>query len=135
VNSRQPSRFDPLAGLDTPTPSPDLRRRTLTEARLALARSRRPDIWERLWSSRGLRLAWATSLAALIVGHVLLSSSVVPEATPPANRPSLTATLDPELRAELALQKIHITKRADFWLGSALAVPQHAPSTTKETDS
>ena len=34
----------------------------------------RDDIWLRLWRSRQIRVAWATSVAALLFGHIVIGS-------------------------------------------------------------
>jgi hypothetical protein len=69
-----------LAGLEPAMPPDDLRSRALAAARTAMAREvERVDLWSQLWSSQPLRLAWATTMVALIAGHVMLS---VPNRTP-----------------------------------------------------
>lgn len=70
--------LDPLCRLldsvEPPAPPAGLEARSLAAACTALARAaRRPDLWTRLWESRPARLAWAATLAALVLGHVALS--------------------------------------------------------------
>jgi hypothetical protein len=58
--------------LAPPAPSPDLRRRVLTAARAAWSVGRAPDLWDRLWTNRTARLAWAAAVLALVVGNLAL---------------------------------------------------------------
>lgn len=66
-------RFDvPYDGLRPPDPPDELRRKTLPVARAALANGRRPDVWTQLWQSRAVRLAWAATVAALVLGNLAI---------------------------------------------------------------
>ena len=59
--------------LQPPDPQSVLRRRVLVAARAALTDERAPDFWDRLWTSRPARLAWAAAVLGLAVGHLALS--------------------------------------------------------------
>jgi len=126
---------DLLDAVDTPSPPPDLRRRSLVEARLAMARSSHPNFWEHLWSNRGLRLAWAASMTALVVGHLVLISPAEIEQTNAPGGSILVATQDPELEAEIALPRIRITERANLWLGGGGPPARPVPGQLKENES
>jgi hypothetical protein len=63
-----------LAALSPPVPPSRLRRRTLAAARAAATGAgRAPDVWNRLWASRPVRLAWAVAVVALAIGHLAVS--------------------------------------------------------------
>ena len=64
-------RESPLLGLAPPAPPPELRKRVLATA--ASARLEPPDLWARIWASRGLRLGWASAVLLLSAGHLALS--------------------------------------------------------------
>lgn len=84
--------------LRPPGPPPELRARTLAAARRAMTqRSSRPDFWVRIWSSRPLRLAWAVTLAGLVLGHVLVG---IADRKRPIGSPPATAAASAE--SELA---------------------------------
>lgn len=61
-------------GLAPPVPPAELRVRTLHAARAAMTMNGRDDIWSLLWRSRPIRLAWATSVAALLFGHIVIGA-------------------------------------------------------------
>jgi hypothetical protein len=61
--------FDGLAPPDLP---PELRARVLAAAGTETAVEPIADVWTRIWENRWLRMIWATSVVALIVGHVAL---------------------------------------------------------------
>ena len=48
----------PLSGMRSPSPPDELRETVLSAAREALAAESRPTVWDRIWESRTLRLAW-----------------------------------------------------------------------------
>jgi len=62
--------------LQPPDPPAVLRRRVLAAARAALNDGRAPDVWDRLWTSRPVRLAWAASVLGLAIGHLAISGRV-----------------------------------------------------------
>lgn len=53
-----------------PSPPEALRRRVLTRAHSALGERPVPDVWDRLWTNRPLRLAWAAAVAALVLAQL-----------------------------------------------------------------
>ena len=59
--------------LQPPDPPSVLRRRVLVAARAALTDGRAPDFWDRLWTSRPARLAWAAAVLGLAIGHLAIS--------------------------------------------------------------
>jgi hypothetical protein len=61
--------FDDLA---PPAPPSELRSRVLAAARTVAAEEMTADLWTRIWENRWLRVIWATSVVALVVGHVAL---------------------------------------------------------------
>ena len=70
--NQKPSGNEPLLpGLRVPEPPDDLRRQVLARAGQALGRDPRHDLWARLWENRRARLAWAASVLALVVGHLV----------------------------------------------------------------
>jgi len=92
----------------TPPPPADLRARSLTAARLAMARSGdRIDLWTRLSKSLAARLAWAAAVGGLVLAHAILSFPTQP-APPPRESPLLLAGAapDPELGATVTLPRL-----------------------------
>jgi len=86
-----------LSGLEPVAPPRELEARTLAAARRALAEPPTLDLWERMWASRPLRLAWATSVLAILGGHLLLSLAQWLAAAPPT-----AIAAQSELLAEVA---------------------------------
>lgn len=74
---------DVFEGLETPTPPLDLRARAVAAARSVTAEETAPaGLGSRLWYHRGLRLAWAGIVGALLIAHAVVSlkpSDVVSE--------------------------------------------------------
>jgi hypothetical protein len=66
-------RFNELDGLRPTGPPPQVRDEVLSAATAAMARQPVADLWDRLWSNRPLRLAWAAAAALLVVGHVAIT--------------------------------------------------------------
>jgi hypothetical protein len=88
-----PDRNDPVVerlfeGLQPAPPPSELRAKALQAARRQAAAGHDEDLWSRLWHHRGLRLAWAGSVIALLAGHIAVSASRV------------GPTIDPTLVAE-----------------------------------
>jgi len=70
-------------GLRSTVPPGELRETVLSAAREALAAETRPTVWDRIWESRTLRLAWTGATAALVLGHVVVTVQPVrPTAAP-----------------------------------------------------
>jgi hypothetical protein len=102
-----------LAGLVPASPPPGTRERALAAARAAEADvAEVDDLWTRLWRSRPARLAWATTVAALLLAHAVLtveraaqgnrSPSAVPVASRSENGAELAAIAElPPLRLGL----------------------------------
>ena len=82
MNKRQP--HDPLSGLRVPRAPSELRERVLRAAgRVEGSRG----IWDRLWESRPLRLAWAVTTIGLLLANAALS--LAPGPSPQTNRASM----------------------------------------------
>jgi hypothetical protein len=79
-----------MDGLKPPLPPPELRSKALAAAREQLTAEAVPDVWSRIWNSRGIRLAWAASVMVLLVGHILATLSPAKAST----------SVDPSLVAE-----------------------------------
>jgi hypothetical protein len=95
---------DPLLrGLEPPAVPARLKEDALAVARAAFAAAPPPDVWTRVLSSRGARLAWAASVAGLAVAHALLPRDGRPEA-PAAS--AAVARPDPELASTTRLPRI-----------------------------
>ena len=92
---------DPLSdGLAPPAPPFELRHRALREAREAMTERGGDDVWSRLWGSRPIRLAWASSVAVLLFGHIVIGAGASPG---PANtvRPMMAAAVAYDELAEI----------------------------------
>ena len=76
-DNKDPSVDRLMEGLEPPHPPPGLRAKALAAARERLEVSAVPDVWSRIWHHRGLRLAWAASVLALLAGHILATLSPV----------------------------------------------------------
>jgi len=75
---------NPFSGMRPAEPPGELREPVLSAARDALAAEAMPTVWDRIWESRALRVAWAGATAALVLGHVAVTvqpgrTSAVPE--------------------------------------------------------
>lgn len=97
-----------LTPLEPPDPPPGLRERTVRAVTAALREPAPLDPWDRLWLSRRLRAAWATSVLALLAGHVLVSLHSRTAATTMAGAASAIAAEDPELRGPASLPRIDL---------------------------
>lgn len=93
--TRNEKRNDPPFGeLNVPGPPEALRERVMQAAGAALERDPAPDVWSRVWESRAARLAWAISVAGLLVAHAYV--------TPREAAPREIASFDEEEITELA---------------------------------
>jgi hypothetical protein len=118
---------DPLQGHRVPAPPAQLERRVLDAATTALRDGPRTVLWNRLWASRPLRLAWALAVIGLLGAHAAMSLGL-PD--PPSNTSRLTdRTPSSELREELALPMVEISPRAE-----ALAMGRRSRTPTPESD-
>jgi hypothetical protein len=96
-------------GLGPPAPPPELRSEVLGEAIQLLGREARPALWERLWANRGLRLAWATAVVALVVGHLLVTPRAGEIGTPEAAGAQVAAIgMDHELAEIASLPRVRL---------------------------
>jgi len=95
-------------GLAPPVPPPELRDRTLQAARAAMTSDGRDDVWLRLWRSRPIRFAWATSVAALLFGHIVIGSGA-PSGPEDTIRPVMAAAaIRDELAAVIDVKRVTI---------------------------
>lgn len=101
MNGRDPAdRL--LRGLESPSPPAELRAAVLEKAASVLLSAQAPDLWSRIWESRGARLAWSLTALALLVAHF---------AIPPRPGPDQVARpatpYDEELESVIDLPPIH----------------------------
>jgi hypothetical protein len=61
-----------LEGLRPTQPPPELRSHVLAAARDRIDTVSRPDVWSRIWNHRGIRLAWAATVALFLIAHFLV---------------------------------------------------------------
>jgi hypothetical protein len=116
-----------LNGLELPVPSKELRDRALTAARAAGGTSSDSDLWNRLWTSPPLRLAWAASVAGLVLAHLALSLPA--RRTGPSRAgPLLTAGVvaDTELAEVVELPRINAKRLPQ--LDTPFSGRSHQPS-------
>ncbi len=73
-DERDPTVERLFKGLEAPAPPPHLRARVLAAARNRATRS--PDVWNRIWYHRGMRLAWAAAVVLLLAGHLLVMPGI-----------------------------------------------------------
>jgi hypothetical protein len=91
----KPDDRDPIVerlmeGLEPPQPPPELRSKAIAAARRQIEAAEARDVWSKIWSHRGLRLAWAASVVVLLAGHILATYSPAGSLRP----------VDPALMAE-----------------------------------
>ena len=101
--------LDPMSkGLAPPAPAPELRVSTLRAARAAMTANGRTDIWLRLWRSRPIRLVWASSVAALLFGHIVIGVGA-PSGPADTYRPVMAAAaIDHELAEVIDVERVTI---------------------------
>jgi len=61
-----------IEGLEPPRVPTGLRTRVLAAARDHM-KTKSPDQWSRIWSHRGIRLAWAATVVLLLAGHAMVT--------------------------------------------------------------
>ena len=120
----------------TPPPPADLRARSLTAARLAMARSGgRVDLWMRLSESLAARLGWAAAVAGLVLAHVILSFPAQPA---PSLRESplllAGAAPDPELAATVTLPRLRSIRLPQLDVPIARAPAEPTDEATERSD-
>ena len=107
----QSDRHDPLAGLRPPGAPGELATAVLTAATRALQEPS-PTIWNRLWTSRPLRLGWSVATVALVLAH--LGVSVAPFGSPGSRQArGATGNALRELNDVLDLPAVEISPRAE----------------------
>jgi len=101
--------LDPMSGgLGPPVPPPELRDRALQAARAAMTANGRTDIWLRLWRSRPIRLVWASSVAALLFGHIVIGAGA-PSGPADTIRPVMAAAaINQELAEVIDVERVTI---------------------------
>jgi len=106
-------RENPFIGMSATRPSPELRRRVLhAAAHAAECADSGPTIWDRLWSSRPLRVAWGVTVASLLLAHFAIDMG--PRTSTRNPRASAAALeQEQELAEILQLEKIEISPRAE----------------------
>jgi hypothetical protein len=120
MNSRKDR--DLLEGLQVPRAPADLEQRVLGAAADAIERDEPPTIWDRLWESRALRLAWASATLGLLLAHAGLALvSRSPESA--GDLRSVDRRQAREIHELLALPVVEISPRAE-----ALAMGSRRPS-------
>jgi hypothetical protein len=113
----------PFPGMRVPEPPEELRRRVLRRARRALESGPARDRWTFIWESRPARLAWGTSVLALVLCHL-----VVPfDGAVPGAEPSTLALTEPEDHEDLAAI-------ADLPIISLDAMPDTVTQALEETE-
>ena len=119
MSRREPE--SPFQRQRVPGPPDSLERRVFHAAAAALRAEPEATIWDRLWNSRALRVAWSIATLALLLAHVAVSRG----SERPAPR---SARVDPpsELREILTLPTIDISSRAE-----SLAMGRHPDAPDK----
>ena len=118
---------NPFSGLRSTGPPGELRNPVLSAAREALAAETRPTVWDRIWESRTLRLAWTGATAALVLGHVVLTVQPTrPTAAPTGESTAARQDAD-ELHEIVELPRVERIAM-DFEVA-----PKEAPSPVEET--
>jgi hypothetical protein len=121
-----------LKDLRPPTPPPELRERTLRAALDARERKSRPDRWAQIWHSRPLRYAWATTVAGLLLAHVLISTTQRP--SPDIARGfalhQASRTSEEEIRDIATLLRLDLEARSLAGAAAAAAASQNTSEST-----
>jgi hypothetical protein len=132
--SRKPNgNEDPFPGLQVPQPPEDLREQVLIRARQALASAPRRDLWSRIWESRPARVAWGTSIAALVVGHLVVPLGDSVTATEPSERARAESAEHEGLADIVNLPRLSFDARLNA--GAALAFTDGAADPDEENES
>ena len=119
---------DPLSGLRVPRVPAELRERVLCAAvRIKGTRG----IWDRLWESRPLRLAWAVTTSGLLPANAALS--LAPGSAPQTDHASVREQ-SRELGRLLALPRMEISERAQALMGSAAQDQSKSISESSENE-
>jgi len=98
---------NPLDGMAAPAAPAGLRATVLREARAAAHAKLAPDIWTRLWESRTARIAWALTLAGLVLANVGISLDDPPRARSALYEPELAEIVDlPRLKLDVGARSL-----------------------------
>jgi hypothetical protein len=110
---KREDRENPFAGMRATRPSPELGEYVLRAAASAVGTEViDPTIWDRVWNSRGLRVAWGVVVVLLLLAHMAVGSGPqAPGSTPRGGVASLEQ--DHELAELLRLERIEISPRAE----------------------
>ena len=120
---------DPFRGLRTPAPPADLESKVLETAGRLLTAPPRVSVWDRLWTSMPLRLAWTLVTAGLLVAHVALS---LPSQQPQPSGPVAEAAdelRDEDLKEVFDLPHLAISPRAAQMCLGPVSQPVEAEQT------
>ena len=94
-------------------PSPELGERVLrTAASAAGTEDAGLTVWDRMWKSRGLRVAWGVAVVLLLLAHIAVGMGPhAPSRT--ARRGVASLEQDHELAEVIRLERIEISPRAE----------------------
>jgi hypothetical protein len=120
---------NPLRGLRSVPPPGGLREPVLSAAREAQAAEAKPTIWDRVWESRALRLAWVGVTVGLVLGHVLVS--IEPGKAGMAPEPDLARA---DRGADDLLEIVRLPRATRIAMDFEIA-PREVPASVKSTDS
>jgi hypothetical protein len=117
----------PLSGLRSSEPPAELRASVLSAAREALAAEAERTVWDRIWESRVLRLAWVAATAGLLLGHVLVTIEPEGRTEAPAPETARADRVDDDLREIVRLPRV-ARIATDFEIA-----PEEAPTPARPT--
>jgi len=122
---------DVFEGLHVPHAPAELRRRVLDAVAESDHRDASPTIWDRLWESRPLRVAWGLATLGLLLANAGLS---LPTSAPRSEGDTRTADRSQvrEARELLALPQVEISPRAEarFLQTTPRPEPTEAPDSS-----
>ena len=116
-----------IRGLAPPVPPEALEVRTLAAAVRELRVHREPDLWERAWASRAVRLVWVTCVLVLLAGHAALSVRFGSDGGARRARADGPARLPAEIAQLADLPPIVLSAAAWESAGGAVPGPAGAP--------
>ena len=119
-----------LEKLQPASPPPDLRERSLGAATQALGRPP-AEPWTRIWESRPVRLAWAATVAGLLLAHALIPTvpRPVPAAAQGFSLHHLSQSTEEEIRVIATLPRLDLDARSLSGAVSAAAARPGAAET------